>query len=391
MEVPKTQVPDRYKIAGQTAAQPAQGAVLYNQNKNPEKGLNPTRHKFSGFIDTGAKSALHANQGHEAQHSIFTKIKQQHGQEFANKLVDHTLSVLSPFEQKIMSYVNVDHKRYPKTIQKEELISHFHNYLQDSDYRDQVHKKLNLSPFGAKNLHSKAKAAWKKIRSHAETLDFPTVQKSEAYFDTEVELFKREPPKFPKLGVPDARKEVETISNPDRLYPKLRVMAHQGARKQYEGGVYTADPTGKAIKVPASKTTIATHNQRAKQEAQAVYNAAASNQTATLGQQAGSHGYALSGILRPAKWGEMGPDNENYSHGTKQHEEFHAQMSRISKQFGPVARMALADNLWNALPDAHRHAIDYLQNKFAGDEYEKRNPSTATEEKIARIFNYPRS
>ena len=380
METPKLSIPARYL----GSKKPQTGVVEFTQNKNKANPVPPEKQKMSGYVNTDSKYALIGNQGHETQHTVFAKIKQRHGQDVTTRLIDYTLSVLSPVERKFMDYINVGANKYPAADRNEELIANFHNYLQDPKVRKLVHNKKGLSAKAALNLHNLAKHAWQKIRNHAQTLDLQTINKSE--------LSKREPPKFPKLGITDSRKQTELISDPKRLKTKLLAISNQNARKQYEGGVYAVDPvTGKPIKVPADPKTIEHHQTKERDRAYTKLDEAVTteppkgpDQGVVVGTQSGPHSYALSGILRPSFWPHPVEDE---SHGTKQHEEFHAQMNRVGEKFGKIARTALADNLYNALSNDQRAAIDHLQEHFAGRSYEEKNPSIATEEKLARLFN----
>ena len=201
-------------------------------------------------------------------------------------------------------------------------------------------------------------------------------------------LAKREPPKFPKLGIPDARKEVELINDPKQLKTKFRTMAHSAAKQHYQDGVYQYNPETKyAEKAPAAKETVDSFQSQYKKQADSDLKQVQDGTATIVGGQRGSQGYALSGILRPARWGWTSP-SETESHGTKQHEEFHAQMDRVQDKHGRIARRALAGNLYNALSDNQRAAVDYLQNHWAGDNYEKNSPAHVNEEKIARLFNH---
>jgi hypothetical protein len=385
METSKLDIPQRYQYTLRPTPKslPA-GGVLYNTHSEKDEPLKEQQHKMSGFVNTDAKTALIGNVGHEAQHSVFSKIKQLHGQDFAKKLIEHTLSVLTPLEKKVLNYINVDNKKYRKEALDEELISHFHNYLQDNDYRNIVHRKLGLSPTGAKNLHNTAKHAWKKIRTHAQTLDFDTIQKSES--EIEDNLSKRDVPVFPKLGIKDRLRSVELINHPKPLYTKLRTMAHAGVKKQYPRSVYEYNPsTGGVILAPVSDETKKFYQAAAASEARKAYYSAAYGTTSTAGAMTGSNlGYALSGLLRPAMWVS---EKENESQATKLHEEFHGQMGRIEEKYGKPARTALAGNLWNSLTHSQRNLIDYLQNFWAGDYYSK-SPGHVEEEKLARLFNH---
>lgn len=370
MPLTNKQIPKRYELLGiNMPAATSAGETVVNVMPNPTKGVPPHKAKFSSQVQASNKGLV-PNIAHESQHSIYGRIKQQYGEDTYNNVLKHTMAVLNPMERKVLKHVNLFHTDDP-----EEDVAYMHNYLMDKRYRDRVHLTHNLSPKASRNLQGMAKHVWKKLQNHAATLDFPTIQK-------------REVPVFPKIGIPDRRKQVELINEPHKLLTKLRTMGHAGAKAHYEQGVWQENPkTGLVGKTPADPRTKSFHQSAAAHQARDEHARATLGQTTQMG--AVSHGaplgYALSGVLRPAMWASP---HENESHGTLQHEEFHAQMNRVEQKFGKIARNALASNLWHALPKEQQALIDYLQHHHAGDYYEQRNPTHATEEKLARLFNH---
>lgn len=356
------QIPNRYQIAQTDEADGAAGETINRVNKDPGKGLKPSNQKFTAWVDAKNPSMM-ANTAHESQHSIYSKIGAQHGLDFQHRLIEKTMSTLEPWERNTLKHFNI-HK-YPAEAQAEENLAYLHNYLTDKRYRDRVHAKHKLSPKASQNLQGAGKHIFKKLRDQAATLDYQTVQKSEP-------LAKRDVPVFPKLGVPDRRKEIELINQPHTLLTKLRAMGHTGSRNVTE----TASADEKQY-----------HAGRAKHEAKQEHANAMLGTTNQMGAVANRSpiGYALSGVLRPSAWANK---HENDSHGTLKHEEFHAQMNRIEQKFGRQARRNLVSNLWEALPLNHQNLLSHLQNHWAGDLYEQRNPTMAVEEKIARLFNH---
>lgn len=353
----------RYKVWGSEREPTERGSNVASVAQDPTKGLPGKAQTFGSYVHAKTKDQFVPFRNHETQHSIYSKIAAQHGKDFYNNLLSHTVSVLSPWERKAMKHIAMYD---PNDL--DENIAYLHNYLTDKSYREKVHGHHNLSTKAALNLHTTAKNIFKKLRAHAATLDYQTVQK-------------REVPVFPGLGVPDRRKEIELINDPKQLYGKMQHMAHQGARAGYQKILphHTPDEHDEIKQF---------HQKQAKKDLSRDFYAAKQGTTTTMGAVAnapGGVGYALSGVLRPAMW--VHPI-ENESHGTKQHEEFHSQMNRIEQLHGNHARRALVDNLWEALPLHQQNIINHLQNHHAGDYYEQRNPKMAVEEKLARLFNH---
>lgn len=357
------QIPKRYQVLGLDSPKPSVGGETLNEvNKNPEVGLSGPKQRFASWIESKSPNFV-ANNAHEAQHSIFSKIAAQHGLDFQHKLIEHTYSVLQPWERNVIKHISI----YPDAPehQAEEGIAYLHNYLTDKGYRQKVHTKRKLSPKATENLQAAAKHVFKKMQAHASTLDFPTVSKKEV-------------PVFPQLGMPDKRKQVDYISDPKQLNTRLQTMAHAGAQKYYKDATFSGADAEDNKKF---------HLTQAKREANRALYGAKHSTTSTVGAVgANNQGYALSGILRPSGWGKMGEDNENQSRGTKVHEDFHVQLGRVEQKFGDEARRNLAENLFNSLPSEHRHALNYLQDRYTGGSYN--GSKYATEEKIARIFNH---
>lgn len=153
------------------------GAISYNAR--PTQATPEHARVMRGFVNLNTKTPLHAKRDHEAQHSVFSRIKQTHGKEFAAKLIDQTMSVLSPQERRIISHINPSAGAYNKASLPEETITHFHNYLQDPAHRAVVHRNLKLSPQGARNLDSMVKQIYQKMRLHAATLGPDLLGKTE--------------------------------------------------------------------------------------------------------------------------------------------------------------------------------------------------------------------
>lgn len=395
MEMPKVDIPTRYMTAKnplpKTGINTKAGAVLYNAATDPKKVLPEHKHKMSGFINTSlgqSGTSLNANSDHEAQHSIFAKIKQQKGKEFAANLIHKTVNILSPFERKLLDGIHPNKGLYKPEDHNEELISRFHNYLQDPTYRDKIHASKKLSESGQRALHNTVKKSWKKMQNHALTLDHETVMKSEEV----LEKMKGPPTSFPKLGI-YSNNELELVSDPGKLKTKLRTMADVAAKVNY-GSLKVADPKDPHKTVPISDASKRHFVQEAVNAADSKHKDIVEGKSTINGQVSAvkpSLGFILSGALRPAPWRPSDEQKKNHDGkimATKEHEKMHEVFSHVEAKYGRQARRNLAENMFNAIPKQYHSDIDRLQRHFAGDYYDKTSPNTATEEKLARVMNY---
>ena len=404
METPAVKIPDRYRMASVNPDRPPSGWYIAHNSFN-KKPLDEPKQRMTGYVNTDSNpKTVKATQDHESQHSIFAKINQKHGRDFTRKLIEKTLSVLNPIERKTLDFINTGKQSQAQDIHGEELVAHFHNFLQDPTHREKTFGEIEqhlgkpVSEKGRQLLLKQARKAWFKIRARAETLDFPTVMKSESLQKT------KGVPKFPKLGVGDNRRETELINNPKTLETKLRVMGHESAKRQYPREVYEQNWEGKAVKVPVSDTTKKYFQElermRTADQLKEVKNSVqqGSGHPAVVGESLGNKSFALSGILRPKEF-SIRPDDEgvrskrNYPEtrlvtSTREHEDLHNMLNRIEQKYGKPARRNLAQNLWHAIPAQHRPLIDKIQAHAAGNYYDQKSPSTATEEKLARMMSF---
>lgn len=113
---------------------------------------------------------INANMGHEAQHSVFGRIRQRHGAEVGNRAAAETLKRI-PEEQRLhveklfrAAHVNVAVHHDP-----EEQIAYLHNYLQDPNHRARIHTNLRIANNKEAQQTSMATArkAWQSLRQAA--------------------------------------------------------------------------------------------------------------------------------------------------------------------------------------------------------------------------------
>src|SRR5258708_22763089 len=85
MALTSRQIPKRYKLLGLERTENAAGETISNIMANPDKSVPGPKQKFTSLVETRHRSFV-PNVAHESQHSIYGKIKQQHGENFYNKL-----------------------------------------------------------------------------------------------------------------------------------------------------------------------------------------------------------------------------------------------------------------------------------------------------------------
>lgn len=112
--------------------------------------------------------------GHETQHTVFSALRQRYGTEAGHRILQQTLSALTPAEMKHLRAIT-DHRiqnRYDPVKEPEEQVAHLHNYLQDSMFRRSAHKAMRIfhDPEARKASDNLAKQIWLKLRLRAMTL-----------------------------------------------------------------------------------------------------------------------------------------------------------------------------------------------------------------------------
>ena len=121
-------------------------------------------------VDT-AKTA-NANEGHEAQHSVFARLGQKYGHEAKLRVVATTLSRLpEEHREHIATLYRAGGLNEDPTVAPEETIAYLHNYLQDPHFRTHIHKRLGLSTTHEhRNSLDRARKAWQELRRVGMTL-----------------------------------------------------------------------------------------------------------------------------------------------------------------------------------------------------------------------------
>lgn len=121
----------------------------------------------SAMNSTLSPKRMNATEGHEAQHSVFARIGQKHGENAQQRVVATTLSKLPEqqrhhirnlFEANGVSSAGV-------TADPEETLSYLHNYLQDPTYRNRIHARLGMHDIGEQQESVQhARKAWNNLR-----------------------------------------------------------------------------------------------------------------------------------------------------------------------------------------------------------------------------------
>ena len=124
-------------------------------------------HQSAKEIDQG--KSLNATEAHEAQHAVFGRIAQKHGQNAALRVIATTLSKL-PEEHRnhIQSLFNATGTHLEEgaaTLDPEEGIAYLHNYLQDPNRRKEIHQRLGLHTKDEQHdSYELARKAWNNLR-----------------------------------------------------------------------------------------------------------------------------------------------------------------------------------------------------------------------------------
>lgn len=146
------------------------GFMSYSVGKDKDAGIPGERRVMSGVnrwaTHTRTPAAFNATNDHEAQHSVFGRIAQKHGQNARARVVATTLSKL-PEDQRnhIKSLFTALNTSSGTLMDPEESITYLHNYLQDPVHRSRVHEALGFhTAEEQRDSRQKARQAWNGLR-----------------------------------------------------------------------------------------------------------------------------------------------------------------------------------------------------------------------------------
>lgn len=177
---------------------PTRGSTMYNAKRvDPMK---PNEAKLKAWAGGESPKEAHAQEGHEAQHIMFAKIKQRFGREAGYRIIANTLAGLD-HEHRTHVFNLLDahtpSHAYDPIRRPEEAITYLQNYLMDPTHRRAVHVNMRIS----QNINAmrasvqKARRAWNMLRARAEALRPEEVgvkvQKDEEVIGTWVEKLKK--------------------------------------------------------------------------------------------------------------------------------------------------------------------------------------------------------
>jgi hypothetical protein len=181
---------------------------------------------------------------------------------------------------------------------------------------------------------------------HAFSTLSPAIQKAEQ------ELAKMHPAfKFPKLGVPDDRRETKMINTPTEAHTMAAV--NNNINKQYGDPAETAESMYTAVH---GRTTPA--------------------------RDGGAISWAKGDAMRANP--KKNPLTPTTSLSTVSHENLHRIFNRVLDQYGQLASTNLATNMFNALPASMRTNLVAFRSSRAPTV----NPVLEHEENFAHMLNY---
>lgn len=177
---------------------PKVGSTMYNAKRS--QPMKPNEAKLRSWAGGATPKAENAQEGHEAQHIMFAKLKQRFGREAGYRIVASTLAGLDHEHRDHVFNLLDAHKpvsaRDP-IKRPEEAIAYLHNYLMDPSHRRVVHVNMRIS----QNINAmrasvqKARRAWQMLQARAEALRPEEVgvkvQKDEEVIGTYIEKLKK--------------------------------------------------------------------------------------------------------------------------------------------------------------------------------------------------------
>lgn len=147
----------------------AKGTGLMANNESYYGDTKPEERQMRGYVVPGAHHGPVGAVHHEAQHSVFAALGQQHGGRLRRKVAETLLGKLSKDEQDTLNKM-MEPSGYDTYQEPEEGITCHQNYLTDPKWREHVHSVLGLDSIRARHMHTTLKRTWKKLRAHATLL-----------------------------------------------------------------------------------------------------------------------------------------------------------------------------------------------------------------------------
>lgn len=184
------------------------------------------------------------------------------------------------------------------------------------------------------------------------------------------------PPKFPKMGLPDNRRETPIVSTPLELQNKTRSIIAQGFQRTAQQNPELAEQIEQHPIEYAYERNI-----RAAQLGQNAVGAVSGVPGSKTGFVRDTNLMARE-IAKNPYVGEMLYGHDKAPNATVQHENLHQMFGRVQEKHGPEGRANLAFNLYHAIPwETRRYLDNYIKER--APHYHGNH-----EEMLATLHNY---
>lgn len=214
--------------------------------------------------------------------------------------------------------------------------------------------------------------------------------------------------RFPKLGLPDDRRETPIIDSPRQLDIKSRALANEYLRGDLYDPKNASTPPISSVKNKVMNPKNPGQNRKIweyflankdgiRDHIRKVYSApskTSAGSTSTLGSPLG---YALNNKMRAQMVDEIDPHktlryrrkvdaSNNADFSTKLHEDMHLMLNRVQQKYGMQGRANVVDNLLQDLqthqPEAYKALSAYIQKRV------RNNSHAFKEEHLTTLLNY---
>lgn len=271
---------------------------------------------------------------HEDFHQMMNRVEHKYGEHHRNMLSRRMVMSLPEELRNSVKHL-ADTVTGSPSNDYEEMIAHAISYVNSGTSRAIYERRAADNGMPPENWLKDAniKQAMAYFRNYAQNI---TPYQLTGQPVTKDELDKSQPtPTFPKLGLPDNRRETPIISTPQQQQLGSRAVANAAIGSS---GVY-ARPSAKKTAVNTLSSELTGPG------VQGITGPITTGQTAP--------GYALSNKLLDRRYKEA----SEVPVATKLHEDFHQMMNRIENRYGWEGRKKVAMRLVSSLPPELLHAI----------------------------------
>lgn len=259
---------------------------------------------------------------HEDFHQMMNRVEKKYGNEIRSAISRQMISTLPDhIKSSVVRHANTVYGKPQHDY--EEMVAGVISHVNSPVARDEFHNLVNLEPEEGGVFDTHMKQAYEHFRNTAKNLSIENINKAQPT------------PTFPKLGLPDDRRETPIISTSQQQQLGARAVATSAVKN-----------TGIKARPSAQKTAINTFtNELMGSGVQGATGPITTGQTAP--------GYALSNKLLDRRYTEA----SEVPVATKLHEDFHQMMNRIEGRYGLNARKQVASKLVSSLPPELLRAI----------------------------------